>query len=173
MSTRHPSGRDAYACPAARLAGRRIKNIGYRGIRVEEVAALRVDVFEDVLGVEGVQHGERRGRGEGVAAEGAPVRARRQGVRELLPHEKRPDGNAPARALGDRRHVGRDALVLHGERDTLIPPSEAELTFGALGTRVKERVLIPGRGHNDVSDHPLYWEALARFITRLAGRPQG
>lgn len=65
------------------------------------------------------------------------------------------------------------ALVLHGERDTLIPPSEAELTFGALGTRVKERVLIPGRGHNDVSDHPLYWEALARFITRLAGRPQG
>jgi alpha-beta hydrolase superfamily lysophospholipase len=65
------------------------------------------------------------------------------------------------------------ALVLHGEEDTLIPPSEVGLTFGALGTRVKERVMIPGRGHNNVSDHPLYWEALARFIARLAVRPKG
>ncbi len=65
------------------------------------------------------------------------------------------------------------ALVLHGERDTLIPPSEAELTFGALGARAKERVIVPGRGHNDVSDHPRYWEALSGFITRVAGSPKG
>lgn len=55
-------------------------------------------------------------------------------------------------------------LVLHGADDTLIPASEARTTFDALAASEKELVLIPGRGHNDLSMHPLYWEAMARFI---------
>lgn len=55
-------------------------------------------------------------------------------------------------------------LVLHGADDSLIPASEARTTFDALASTEKELVLIPGRGHNDLSMHPLYWEAMARFI---------
>lgn len=60
------------------------------------------------------------------------------------------------------------ALVLHGAQDTLIPASEARLTFEALAAADKELVLVPGRGHNDVSMHPMYWDALARFVARVA-----
>lgn len=55
-------------------------------------------------------------------------------------------------------------LVLHGADDTLIPASEARATFDALAATEKELVLVPGRGHNDLSMHQLYWEAMARFI---------
>jgi hypothetical protein len=59
-------------------------------------------------------------------------------------------------------------LVLHGERDTLIDPSEARATLAAAGTTDKQLVMIPGRGHNDLSLHARYWEALAAFVTRIA-----
>lgn len=58
----------------------------------------------------------------------------------------------------------KPALVLHGESDALIAPSEARATFDALGSREKELVLVPGRGHNDVSLSTVYWDALARFL---------
>ena len=66
------------------------------------------------------------------------------------------------------RRCETPALVLHGAEDTLIVPEEAERTFEALATRDKTRVMIPGRGHNDVSYHPRYWEALGAFVTRVA-----
>lgn len=58
-------------------------------------------------------------------------------------------------------------LVLHGARDTLIPASEARLTFESLKTADRTLVLVPDRGHNDLSLHPLYWDALATFLTRV------
>lgn len=67
------------------------------------------------------------------------------------------------------RRCDTPALLLHGAADTLIVPSEARLTVGALSTADKELVMIPGRGHNDVSAHPAYWEALGRFVRRVAG----
>jgi alpha-beta hydrolase superfamily lysophospholipase len=63
-------------------------------------------------------------------------------------------------------------LVLHGERDTLLPPSEGRAAYEASGAADKRIVLVPGRGHNDVSFHPLYWEALAAFLGRVAGAPR-
>jgi hypothetical protein len=59
-------------------------------------------------------------------------------------------------------------LVLHGERDTLIDPREARASLAAAGTTDKQLVMIPGRGHNDVSLHARYWEALGDFVTRIA-----
>ena len=59
------------------------------------------------------------------------------------------------------------ALVLHAERDQLIPAAEARRTFAALASERKHLVLIPGRGHNDVSNHPLYWDALGRFVNEV------
>lgn len=58
-------------------------------------------------------------------------------------------------------------LVLHGSEDTIIPPTEARMTFDALATREKSLVVISGRGHNNVSLHPRYWDSIARFVTRL------
>lgn len=61
------------------------------------------------------------------------------------------------------------ALVLHGEDDTLIPPSEARAAWDALGTPDKALVMLPGVGHNSVWMHPDYWAALARFVARVTG----
>ncbi len=55
-------------------------------------------------------------------------------------------------------------LVLHGAEDTLIVPAEGRAAHEASGAEDKRFVLIPQRGHNDISSHPLYWEALAAFL---------
>ncbi|MFO0599551.1 MAG: alpha/beta fold hydrolase [Myxococcaceae bacterium] len=59
------------------------------------------------------------------------------------------------------------ALVLHGDDDTLIEPVEARGSLAALGSPRKQLVLVPGRGHNDVSFAPEYWAALDEFLARL------
>ncbi len=58
-------------------------------------------------------------------------------------------------------------LVMHGERDTMIAPSEAQTAFAAAGTTQKKLVIVPGRGHNDVSRARVYWDALAAFGASL------
>jgi pimeloyl-ACP methyl ester carboxylesterase len=56
-------------------------------------------------------------------------------------------------------------LFLHGERDTLIHPVEAERGHAAVpGSSL---VWIPDRGHNDLSSSPRYWDALAGFLRPL------
>jgi hypothetical protein len=60
-------------------------------------------------------------------------------------------------------------LVLHGAMDTLISPSEATAAHDAAGTADRRLILIPGRGHNDVSAHPLYWASLRAFVDHVAG----
>jgi alpha-beta hydrolase superfamily lysophospholipase len=59
-------------------------------------------------------------------------------------------------------------LVLHGARDHLIAASEAETALRVAGSTDKQLVLVPGRGHNDVSFSDVYWRALADFIARVA-----
>jgi fermentation-respiration switch protein FrsA (DUF1100 family) len=58
-------------------------------------------------------------------------------------------------------------LVIHGVQDQMIPASEAETTFATAGTQSKKLVLVPGRGHNDVSLSRTYWDALAAFGASL------
>jgi len=62
----------------------------------------------------------------------------------------------------------RPLLVLHGADDALIPASEAERAFAAAGTRDKELVLVPDRGHNDVMASKLYWQALSGFLASFS-----
>jgi alpha-beta hydrolase superfamily lysophospholipase len=59
-------------------------------------------------------------------------------------------------------------LVLHGADDELIEASEARRAHGAAGTSDKQLVLVPEHGHNDLSLSPVYWEALAAFVARVA-----
>jgi hypothetical protein len=60
--------------------------------------------------------------------------------------------------------------VLHGARDELIVPEGGRAVFAAAATGDKRLVLVPGRGHNDLSLHPVYWEELAAFMQRVAAR---
>lgn len=55
-------------------------------------------------------------------------------------------------------------VILHGEQDTLIRPHEAQVAFDAARTARKSLVIIPGRGHNDISQSRSYWTALADFV---------
>jgi len=71
----------------------------------------------------------------------------------------------PLRKLAQSR---TPLLVLHGEDDTLIVPEEGRAVFEASAAEDKCFVLIPQRGHNDLSLHPLYWEDLASFLQRAA-----
>jgi alpha-beta hydrolase superfamily lysophospholipase len=59
-------------------------------------------------------------------------------------------------------------LVLHGERDELIAPSEARSALAAAGAAEADKalVVVPRRGHNDVSGGDSYWSALAAFVAR-------
>jgi hypothetical protein len=74
--------------------------------------------------------------------------------------------------LGPLRKLAGSAaplLVLHGELDALIPATEARAAHAASGAADKRLVVVPGRGHNDLSFHPAYWEALADFVRRVTG----
>jgi len=59
-------------------------------------------------------------------------------------------------------------LVLHGARDELIAPSEATSALAAAGTAAADKalVMVPRRGHNDLSGEDSYWRALAGFVAR-------
>lgn len=60
-------------------------------------------------------------------------------------------------------------LVLHGERDDLIVPREAMSALATAGTPAGQKalVVVPRRGHNDVSLEDSYWSALAGFVAQL------
>lgn len=52
-------------------------------------------------------------------------------------------------------------LVLHGALDRAISADEAREAHRLATTELKHLVLVPGRGHNDVSASPVYWDAFA------------
>jgi len=60
-------------------------------------------------------------------------------------------------------------LVLHGERDELIAPSEAMSALATAGSTAGDKalVIVPRRGHNDVSLEDSDWSALAGFVAQV------
>jgi pimeloyl-ACP methyl ester carboxylesterase len=60
-------------------------------------------------------------------------------------------------------------LFLHGDRDDLILPREARRAYESAGTELKELVMVPGHGHNDVMGSELYWRSIAAFLRKLSG----
>jgi hypothetical protein len=94
--------------------------------------------------------------------------ARRRGVRLDAVAEEDLQALCPKRKLAA---CNAPLLVLHGAEDTLIAPAEGVANHEASAARDKRLVLIPGRGHNDLSFHPRYWEELGAFVARVAGSP--
>lgn len=78
----------------------------------------------------------------------------------------------PAGKLGRGR---LPLLVLHGEHDDLIVLDEARAAHASAGAAEADRslVVVPGRGHNDVSLGEGYWTAIADFLARLPVSPDG
>jgi len=62
-----------------------------------------------------------------------------------------------------RGYDGR-LLVLHGEIDTIIPPSHARRLLDAAESATRRLVTV-GKGHNDLSFHDKYVEALKTFLS--------
>jgi uncharacterized protein len=62
-------------------------------------------------------------------------------------------------------------LVIHGERDTLIPYAAGRVVYERARSVRKEFVPIHGAEHNDlhVADAPAYWLAIDRFVAGIRG----
>jgi len=60
------------------------------------------------------------------------------------------------------------ALILHGDRDTLVPWSEGKLVYDTLGSADKQMLAIPGASHNDIifCDMPRYFGAIEQFVNK-------
>ncbi|HEU4406516.1 MAG TPA: alpha/beta fold hydrolase [Polyangiaceae bacterium] len=92
---------------------------------------------------------------------------RRRGL--ATPAELSADERATFDPLPKLARCARPALVLHGEDDRLIDAAEAAQSFDALAGCPRTLALVPGRGHNDLSVHPAYWQALTDFYAGLRG----
>ncbi len=62
--------------------------------------------------------------------------------------------------------ISLPALIIHGERDRLVPPEQGRELFQALGSEEKTHVIIPGADHNDIMfvDSQKYMNAIAGFV---------
>lgn len=66
------------------------------------------------------------------------------------------------------RHFQKPVLVMHGERDSIVPVALGRELFDRLSAP-KQFVAIPNADHNDFFDagHRTYWEPAVQFIERL------
>jgi pimeloyl-ACP methyl ester carboxylesterase len=66
------------------------------------------------------------------------------------------------------RSITMPALLIHGERDELIPLSSAAETYDTLGSADKRFVVLQGAGHNDLFwlRAAEYFEAIAAFVAK-------
>jgi pimeloyl-ACP methyl ester carboxylesterase len=69
------------------------------------------------------------------------------------------------------RSIALPALIIHGERDSLIPQSEAGALHEEIGSQEKRLVIIPGADHNDIMlvGMDQYFVAIRDFVTRNSG----
>lgn len=60
------------------------------------------------------------------------------------------------------------ALFVAAERDSIIPPEHARRLHDAWGGS-REWMLLKGSDHNDIDGYPDFWNAIGRFLSKLAG----
>jgi pimeloyl-ACP methyl ester carboxylesterase len=71
----------------------------------------------------------------------------------------------PLETHRDVARIDGPVLLLHGDRDALIPYSHSERLF-AVG-RAAQLVLVPGAAHNDVQDFAIYLQTVAGHLAAL------
>jgi fermentation-respiration switch protein FrsA (DUF1100 family) len=63
-------------------------------------------------------------------------------------------------------HVKSPVIFIHGQQDTLIPPSHTERLFLKAQGK-KEKIIIPGGSHNDLNSYPEYQDFLSGSLANL------
>ena len=86
-----------------------------------ELLAVGLDPGQQPVAGDDVQHGQRRGTADGVAAECAAVLAGPEQARGVAYRDHRPQRQPAGQALGESDHVGHDARALEGEPATGAP----------------------------------------------------
>jgi pimeloyl-ACP methyl ester carboxylesterase len=100
-----------------------------------------------------------------IVESGAPIGARM--ARRFGPSTERMD--ELAEALSARvRSIGLRALIIHGERDSLIPVSAGIALHEEIGSEEKHLVIIPGADHNDIMlvATEQYFSAISDFVSQ-------
>ncbi len=66
-------------------------------------------------------------------------------------------------------------LIIHGERDSLVPVENAREIYRNLGTREKELLVIPSATHNDIMEIGFkdYFKAIRQFVERSDRTKEG
>jgi pimeloyl-ACP methyl ester carboxylesterase len=71
--------------------------------------------------------------------------------------------------FGKIRDIGKPTLIIHGEKDEIIPLEDADILLANSGSMRKQLLLAPGCGHNDIllrcgED---YFQTISRFAEML------
>ena len=71
--------------------------------------------------------------------------------------------------FGKIRDIGKPTLIIHGQKDEIIPPEDADILLANAGTMRKELMLAAGCGHNDILLRcgEAYFRAISRFAEML------
>ena len=73
------------------------------------------------------------------------------------------DSVAPQNRVGE---IKAPLLLIHGDKDWYIKPSNMEILHARASQEHSERLLIPGRGHSDIMRDPRCNRAIAAFLSR-------
>jgi len=67
------------------------------------------------------------------------------------------------------RDIGKPTLIIHGQKDEIIPPEDADILLANSGTMTKELMLAAGCGHNDILLRcgEAYFQTISRFAEML------
>ncbi len=70
------------------------------------------------------------------------------------------------RNFGKIRDIGKPTLIIHGEKDEIIPPEDADILMANSGSLEKQLLVAPGCGHNDILLRcgEAYFQTINRFV---------
>ena len=73
------------------------------------------------------------------------------------------------RNFGKIREIGKPTLIIHGEKDEIIPPEDADILMANSGSMEKQLLIAPGCGHNDILLRcgEAYFQTINRFVEML------
>ena len=73
------------------------------------------------------------------------------------------------RNFGKIRDIGKPTLIIHGEKDEIIPPEDADILLANSGSMEKQLLLAPCCGHNDILLRcgEAYFQTINRFVQML------
>ncbi len=92
-------------------------------------------------------------------------------VTRLITHLGLPSQGIDLKSIEQERlavlpKISMPTLILHGERDNLVPLQEAKDLFASLGSRRKKLVIIPNADHNSLLFHGMetYFDSVREFM---------